>query len=635
MLCAIVPCGKRDHGSRVKRSCKGKLCAKVCPDTTGTGTATLAGSDSLIPLLCQPMPLCLRAQEPCTARRSQPTVLPLISRPLHLPAAHAVPELSLTTKSNRAPAPASHSGSLKSDSRQQHWWSAPPPATVARPVHHHSVLRRSGAPQPTGPWFQGTPRIPMPRNFLFSPQHDANCFLHAVNNALRMAVLTNEVARDILRRNDALLDLHSAGWFHAGDIRTVLTALSPHLSLVEGNPHLGLTHRTPWCTTMALQPGCCENADHAIITLRPRDWQTNLNANARTHTFAATRIPAQQNGPTWVVVDSLVGDAVFDLRDDRVAFAFDAEVQFVVATPPHTTDWTRGTADAKAAVDLITAGLAPHRPIPDTDRGPPATTGASSSSWAHAHSPYSLDNLATGGAASRPATATSPAPRIPRPAPRPQPHPARAPQIAEGSWHSTGVRMTGADSAPAHVTSNPLDSAVTTEQTPFGEGITTVPSRLAMSAHTCGHSVRPPADRQTTARRWYNGLPRSPRPAYMPDHPHALSINAVAAINQALGAALMTDGCALHILQGPGRAVPLGHKRCLDADDAQCIVRHAHPVRAVGADRMELYNCLTARLYGTCGLRPPLPSPDRGEHKPPGPYRTTCPSGGEDSAPHG
>ena len=84
---------------------------------------------------------------------------------------------------------------------------------------------------------------------------------------------------------------------------------------------------------MQSQQGCLTHADCAVLTLRPNDWQTNPDPDAKTHTIAAVRTQLH-NADAWLACDSTKPDSVFHLDSHVVATAFDAEVMFIVTNRP-------------------------------------------------------------------------------------------------------------------------------------------------------------------------------------------------------------------------------------------------------------------------------------------------------------
>ena len=209
--------------------------------------------------------------------------------------------------------------------------SRPPPLlrTHTGAVPLRSPLLRAGAHScclPVGVHMTALRSVPFAQS-----QHGTLCLIHAFNNMLQLP---------FLRRPD-MCPAFPPGQAHEGNYhvhelhRALYTQyISPHLSVVEGYPHMGATDHMAFLTTVSRQPPECPMADCAILTIHPAQREDGTWQDA--HHVAAVLLPLRTDAPEWFVLDSCRPNAVFPLQDLRNATSFDADVSYVANNQPRT-----------------------------------------------------------------------------------------------------------------------------------------------------------------------------------------------------------------------------------------------------------------------------------------------------------
>ena len=145
--------------------------------------------------------------------------------------------------------------------------------------------------------------------------------IHAFNNMLQHPRLH-------------LSDMYSAfppgqalqGYYHVHELSRALHHISPHIALVEGQPHMGATDNADFLATFRGQPHEHPLLDCAILTLHPDRRAPGARCGA--HHVAAVLLQLRTATPEWFVLDSCRPDMVFPLRDLRNARPFDADISY-------------------------------------------------------------------------------------------------------------------------------------------------------------------------------------------------------------------------------------------------------------------------------------------------------------------
>ena len=170
-------------------------------------------------------------------------------------------------------------------------------------------------------------------------QHGTLCLIHEINNMSQHPRMHLSELYSAFPPGQAL-----QGDYHVHELSRALHHISPHIPLIEGQPHMGATDNADLLATVRGQPHEHPLLDFAILTIHPD--QRAPGARRGAHHVAAVLLPLRTATPEWRVLDSCRPDMVFPLPDLRNAQSFDADVSYVECRwkEAHPSHGTRTTA---------------------------------------------------------------------------------------------------------------------------------------------------------------------------------------------------------------------------------------------------------------------------------------------------
>ena len=132
-------------------------------------------------------------------------------------------------------------------------------------------------------------------------QRDTLCLTHAFNKMLQHPRLHPSDMCSAFPPGQAL-----HGDYHVHELSHALHHISPHITLINGHPHMGATDNADFLATVRGQPHEHPLLDCAILTIH-RDQR----APGGTHHVAAVILPLCTATPEWFVLDSCRPEMVF------------------------------------------------------------------------------------------------------------------------------------------------------------------------------------------------------------------------------------------------------------------------------------------------------------------------------------